>query len=98
MLRNNLLAVMKAAIEIHLPKHEHLPGRHQHVIPTEKDAVRILRPPGQRKAQRRGPGFLRELLGSYTVPFVTAGFVCLLAAIVALRIRSSKAAAVVTAV
>lgn len=45
-----------------------------------------------------GAGFLRELLGSYTVPFVTAGFVCLLAAIVALRIRSSKGAAAVSAV
>lgn len=44
-----------------------------------------------------GAGFLRELLGSYTVPFVAAGFVCLLAAIVALRIRNRKAAALVAA-
>lgn len=44
-----------------------------------------------------GAGFLRELLGSYTVPFVAAGFVCLLAAIVALRIRNRKAVAVVAA-
>jgi len=34
-----------------------------------------------------GAGLLRQLLGSYTVPFVTAGFVCLLAAVMALRIR-----------
>ncbi|MBP1965987.1 MFS transporter [Paenibacillus aceris] len=45
-----------------------------------------------------GAGFLREMLGSYTVPFVAAGFVCLLAAIVALRIRSSKASAAASAV
>lgn len=44
-----------------------------------------------------GAGFLRELLGSYTVPFVAAGFVCLLAAIVALRIRNRRAAALVAA-
>ncbi|MDR6881242.1 MFS transporter [Bacillus sp. 3255] len=40
-----------------------------------------------------GAGFLRELLGSYTVPFVAAGFVCLLAAVIALRIHRSRAAA-----
>ncbi|MGG1551329.1 MFS transporter [Paenibacillus ferrarius] len=37
-----------------------------------------------------GAGYVRDLLGSYTVPFVTAGFVCLLAAVFALRIQKSR--------
>ncbi|KQX49000.1 MFS transporter [Paenibacillus sp. Root444D2] len=40
-----------------------------------------------------GAGFMRDLLGSYTVPFVAAGFVCLIAAIIALKIRNSKTVA-----
>ncbi|WP_090581736.1 MFS transporter [Paenibacillus sp. OV219] len=35
-------------------------------------------------------GFMRDWLGSYTVPFVTAGFACLFASLMALRIRRSK--------
>ncbi|WP_445487751.1 MFS transporter [Niallia sp. 03133] len=35
-------------------------------------------------------GLLRDLLGSYTVPFVSAGIVCLLAAIMALRISKNR--------
>ncbi|MGG1516910.1 MFS transporter [Paenibacillus oryzisoli] len=37
-----------------------------------------------------GAGYVRDLLGSYTVPFVTAGFVCLLASVFALRIQKSR--------
>jgi MFS family permease len=40
-----------------------------------------------------GAGLMREWLGSYTIPFVAAGFVCLFAAIMAIRI--SKASAVI---
>lgn len=40
-----------------------------------------------------GAGLMRDLLGAYTIPFITAGFVCLLAALMAVRI--SKAGAVV---
>ncbi|NHN34049.1 MFS transporter [Paenibacillus agricola] len=40
-----------------------------------------------------GAGVMRELLGSYTIPFVFAGFVCLFAALIALKIRSLKKAA-----
>ncbi|WP_210040991.1 MFS transporter [Paenibacillus sepulcri] len=36
-----------------------------------------------------GAGVLRDWLGSYTVPFVMAGFVCLFAAVMAVRIRKS---------
>jgi predicted MFS family arabinose efflux permease len=39
-----------------------------------------------------GAGAMREWLGSYTVPFVTAGFVCLFAALMAIRIARSSAA------
>ncbi|OXM82811.1 MFS transporter [Paenibacillus rigui] len=40
-----------------------------------------------------GAGVMREWLGSYTVPFVTAGFVCLFAALMAIRIAKGSAAA-----
>ncbi len=36
-----------------------------------------------------GGGLLRELLGSYTVPFIAAGLVCLFAALMALRISKA---------
>ncbi|MFH5185084.1 MFS transporter [Paenibacillus sp. TAB 01] len=39
-----------------------------------------------------GAGVMREWLGSYTVPFVTAGFVCLFAALMAIRIAKGRAA------
>ncbi|MCD1257233.1 MFS transporter [Paenibacillus athensensis] len=39
-----------------------------------------------------GAGLLRQLLGSYSVPFMTAGFVCLLAAVMALHIRRGERA------
>ncbi|MFC5649183.1 MFS transporter [Paenibacillus solisilvae] len=35
-----------------------------------------------------GAGVMRDILGSYTVPFVIAGFVCLFASLMAIRIRS----------
>jgi MFS family permease len=38
-----------------------------------------------------GAGFMREWLGSYTVPFVSAGLTCLLAAIMAVRISKARA-------
>lgn len=42
-----------------------------------------------------GAGAMREWLGSYTVPFIAAGFVCLFASLMAIRIsRSSNTAAV----
>ncbi|MBP1989859.1 MFS transporter [Paenibacillus eucommiae] len=40
-----------------------------------------------------GAGVIRDWLGTYTFPFVTAGFVCFLAAIMALRISKNRAAA-----
>ncbi|WP_248928835.1 MFS transporter [Paenibacillus hamazuiensis] len=40
-----------------------------------------------------GAGALRDSLGSYTVPFVTAGFVCLFASLMAIRISKAGAAA-----
>lgn len=41
-----------------------------------------------------GAGAVREWLGSYTVPFVAAGFVCLIAALMAVRIaKAGKTAA-----
>lgn len=40
-----------------------------------------------------GAGAIREWLGSYTVPFVAAGFVCLVAAMMALRIAKGRAVA-----
>lgn len=42
-----------------------------------------------------GAGLMRDWLGSYTVPFVTAGFLCLFAALMALRIMKSRRAAAV---
>lgn len=36
-----------------------------------------------------GAGFLREWLGSYTVPFVSAGLACLLASLMAIRISKA---------
>ncbi|WP_091223264.1 MFS transporter [Paenibacillus sp. BC26] len=39
-------------------------------------------------------GLLRVWLGSYTVPFVMSGFLCLLAALMALRIRRARGAAI----
>jgi sugar phosphate permease len=33
-----------------------------------------------------GAGLMRDVLGSYTIPFISAGFVCLLAAVMAVRI------------
>ncbi|TDF92597.1 MFS transporter [Paenibacillus piri] len=39
-----------------------------------------------------GAGVLRETLGSYTVPFIAAGFVCLFAALMAIRIAKAGAA------
>ncbi|GGG54632.1 MFS transporter [Paenibacillus radicis (ex Gao et al. 2016)] len=41
-----------------------------------------------------GAGVLRDALGSYTVPFAVAGFLCLFASVMAMRIRKSKSAAV----
>ncbi|MFK7692394.1 MFS transporter [Paenibacillus sp. HJGM_3] len=41
-----------------------------------------------------GAGVLREWLGSYTVPFLAAGIVCMLAAAMAVRISKLRAAAV----
>ncbi|WP_139998877.1 MFS transporter [Paenibacillus paridis] len=41
-----------------------------------------------------GAGILRDLLGNYTVPFVIAGFLCLFAAIMSLRIRRVSKAAI----
>ncbi|MFD0675424.1 MULTISPECIES: MFS transporter [unclassified Paenibacillus] len=37
-----------------------------------------------------GAGLLRELMGNYTVPFIAAGFVCLFAALMAIRISKSS--------
>lgn len=37
-----------------------------------------------------GAGLMRDWLGSYTVPFVTAGFVCLFAAFMAIRISKTS--------
>ncbi|SDP12783.1 Sugar phosphate permease [Paenibacillus sp. yr247] len=37
-------------------------------------------------------GLLRDLLGSYTLPFLMAGFVCMIAAIMAVRIRRTSPA------
>ncbi len=39
-----------------------------------------------------GAGAMREWFGSYTVPFIAAGFVCLFAALMAIRISKSGAA------
>ncbi|RAP73597.1 MFS transporter [Paenibacillus montanisoli] len=39
-------------------------------------------------------GLLRDWLGSYTVPFVVSGFFCLLASLMALRIRRARATAI----
>ncbi|KIL41823.1 MFS transporter [Gordoniibacillus kamchatkensis] len=39
-----------------------------------------------------GAGTLRDLLGSYTVPFIAAGFVCLFAALMAIRIAKVASA------
>ncbi|WP_342671118.1 MFS transporter [Paenibacillus borealis] len=45
-----------------------------------------------------GAGLMRQWLGSYSVPFVTAGFLCLFAAIMAMRIvKSGKATHIVEA-
>jgi MFS family permease len=38
-----------------------------------------------------GAGLMREWLGSYTLPFVAAGFVCLFAALMAIRISKASA-------
>ncbi|MBE1442280.1 MULTISPECIES: MFS transporter [unclassified Paenibacillus] len=40
-----------------------------------------------------GAGAMREWFGSYTVPFIAAGFVCLFAAMMAIRISKAGAAA-----
>ncbi|WP_240417680.1 MFS transporter [Paenibacillus periandrae] len=40
-----------------------------------------------------GAGVMRDWLGSYTVPFVAAGFVCLFAALMAIRISQSTGTA-----
>ncbi|WP_240343737.1 hypothetical protein [Paenibacillus sp. SYP-B3998] len=40
-----------------------------------------------------GAGLMRDLLGDYTIPFVTAGFVCLFAAVMAIRISKRSSAA-----
>ncbi|MCR8634055.1 MFS transporter [Paenibacillus radicis (ex Xue et al. 2023)] len=37
-----------------------------------------------------GAGLLRELMGNYTFPFIAAGFVCLFAALMAIRISKSS--------
>ncbi len=37
-----------------------------------------------------GSGMLRDWLGNYTVPFVLAGFLCLFAAVMSLRIRGMR--------
>ncbi|NOU97177.1 MFS transporter [Paenibacillus sp. LMG 31456] len=37
-----------------------------------------------------GAGLLRELMGTYTVPFIAAGFVCLFAALMAIRISRNS--------
>lgn len=36
-----------------------------------------------------GAGVMRDLLGSYTLPFIVAGFVCLYAALMAIRIKAA---------
>jgi predicted MFS family arabinose efflux permease len=36
-----------------------------------------------------GAGLMRDLLGSYTLPFIVAGFVCLYAALMAIRIKAA---------
>jgi MFS family permease len=36
-----------------------------------------------------GAGLMRDLLGSYTLPFMVAGFVCLYAALMAIRIKAA---------
>ncbi|MNI07854.1 putative MFS-type transporter YhjX [compost metagenome] len=36
-----------------------------------------------------GAGVMRDWLGSYTIPFMTAGFVCLFAAVMAIRIQNA---------
>jgi MFS family permease len=41
-----------------------------------------------------GAGMMRDLLGNYTVPFVLAGFLCLFAAVMSLRIRGTRKTAV----
>jgi predicted MFS family arabinose efflux permease len=38
-----------------------------------------------------GAGVMREWFGSYTIPFIAAGFVCLFAALMATRISQGKA-------
>lgn len=42
-----------------------------------------------------GAGVMRDWLGSYTVPFVVAGLVCLLASVMAVRVRNARKAAFV---
>jgi predicted MFS family arabinose efflux permease len=37
-----------------------------------------------------GAGVMRDLLGSYTLPFIVAGFVCLYAALMAIRIKAAS--------
>ncbi|WP_308636431.1 MFS transporter [Paenibacillus silvisoli] len=39
-------------------------------------------------------GLLRDWLGSYTVPFVMSGFLCLLASLLAMRIRRNRSTAI----
>ena len=36
--------VHPAAIEIQLAERQHLPGRHEHLVPAEVDALRVLLP------------------------------------------------------
>ncbi|BBH19701.1 MFS transporter [Paenibacillus baekrokdamisoli] len=45
-----------------------------------------------------GAGVLRDWLGSYTVPFVVAGFVCLFAALMSVRIQRYSKGKIVTSI